>query len=79
MTQLTELTQRQPLRPAKHWSGEIEHKQDNIGLIEFWYRIRCCVVHGEVVNRHYVYLAYKTLHLFLSYIKDIHSSAPTKI
>lgn len=67
MTLLVELTQREPISYATpHWKGEVGHIQDWPGLIEYWYRVRCLVVHGAEIQPSYVYLAYETLNIFMS-------------
>ncbi len=66
MRLLVELTQREPLSYATpHWKGEVAHIGDWTSLIEYWYRVRCLVVHGSEIQPHYVYLAYETLNIFM--------------
>lgn len=69
MRLLVECTQREPLSHATpHWKGEIEHAGDWPSLVEYWYRVRCLVVHGSEIKPHYVYLAYETLNIFMGEI-----------
>lgn len=69
MTRLAELTQREPLRVTHaHWNGELADADDWRSLIEYWYQVRCLVVHGEHIETHYVYLAYETLLIFMKEI-----------
>ncbi len=66
MIQLVECTQREPISYATpHWRGVVAHKQDWIGLVEYWYRVRCLVMHGAEVKPTYIYLAYETLNIFM--------------
>jgi hypothetical protein len=67
MIQLAELTQREPLSyTTPHWKGEIQHRYDWPSLVEYWYRVRCLVVHGDSIQPTYVYLAYHTLNIFMT-------------
>jgi len=69
MKMLVELTQREPLSyAAPHWKGEVAHVGDWPSLIEYWYRVRCLVVHGSEIQNLYVYLAYETLNIFVGEI-----------
>ena len=69
MTLLVECTQREPLPYATpHWRGEIAHTKDWQSLIEYWYRVRCLVMHGAEIRATYVYLAYETLNIFMGEI-----------
>ena len=66
MYNLVEFTQREPLSYASpHWKGEIEHTKDWVSLLEYWYRVRCLVMHGAEINPQYVHLAYETLNIFM--------------
>ncbi len=67
MRGIVEVTHREPLRVTRtvHWSGEVQDVDDWRGLIEYWYRVRCLIVHGDVVGEQYVYLAYESLRVFL--------------
>lgn len=66
MERLVELTQREPLESSSHWSGSIDSVYDWRSLIEFWYRVRCLIVHGMAVKSDYVGLAYDSLNIFMS-------------
>lgn len=69
MRQLVEFTQREPLsHTTPHWKGEVMHIYDWESVIEYWYRVRCLVMHGAEINPTYVYLAYETLNVFMSEI-----------
>lgn len=73
MRMLVEYTQREPLSYATpHWRGEVADTRDWVSLIEYWYRVRCLVMHGAVIQAPYVYLAYETLNIFMTEI--IHRS-----
>jgi hypothetical protein len=69
MELLVECTQREPLPAASpHWQGEVRHVSDWESLIEYWYRVRCLVMHGAEIKPTYVYLAYETLNIFMGEI-----------
>lgn len=66
MVQLAEFTQRQPLsNMTNYWQGEVQNKYDWASLLEYWYRVRCLVMHGDYIQPTYVYLAYQTLNIFM--------------
>jgi hypothetical protein len=67
---LSKLTSEIPLVSHTLWNGTIESSDDWRGLIEFWYRIRCMLVHGSEVSPRHVWLAYETLELFMAEIVD---------
>lgn len=68
--QLSQLTKQSHLYQAGMWKGAIESADDWQGLIEYWYAVRCLLVHGSHVPRQYVWLAYETLDIFMSEIVD---------
>ncbi len=69
MERVVELTQREPFSSrTTYWSGSIESSTDWRSLIEFWYQVRCKLVHGAEVNPKYVWLAYETLDVFMGEI-----------
>lgn len=71
MERLSELTQREPFSSKTlYWSGSIESTTDWRSLIEFWYQVRCKLVHGSDVKPRYVWLAYETLDIFMGEIVD---------
>lgn len=71
MERLSELTQREPFSSKTlYWSGSIETPKDWRSLIEFWYQVRCRLVHGSEVKPRYVWLAYETLDVFMGEIVD---------
>ncbi len=70
MERLVELTQREPLAHSTYWSGSIESTMDWRSLIEYWYQIRCLIVHGTYVSPRYVWLAYESLDIFMGEIID---------
>ena len=66
MQQLVECTQREPLSYASpHWRGVVQHRHDWVSLLEYWYRVRCLVMHGAQIRGVYVYLAYQTLNIYM--------------
>ena len=67
---LSKLTIETPIACNTLWNGIVESADDWRGLIEFWYRVRCNVVHGSEVPPKYVWLAYETLELFMSEIVE---------
>lgn len=68
MEKLVDLTLHEPLGVTIHWSGSIENATDWRALIEYWYQIRCLLVHGVRVKPRYVWLAYETLDIFMNEI-----------
>jgi len=69
MQRLSELTQQEPFPSMKlYWDGEVSGSKDWGSLIEFWYQVRCLVVHGSLVGQTYVWLAYETLDIFMAEI-----------
>lgn len=71
MERLYELTQREPFSSKTlYWSGSIESVTDWRSLIEFWYQVRCKLVHGSPVAPRYVWLAYETLDIFMGEIVE---------
>lgn len=69
MQQLAELTQREPFVLATPvWDGELSDSFDWRSLIEYWYQVRCLLVHGAAVKAEYVGLAYHTLCIFMEEI-----------
>lgn len=67
---LAEFTQREPLGKTIYWEGYVHNSTDWKSIIEFWYQIRCQIVHGSNVRKIYVWLAYETLNAFMSEIID---------
>lgn len=66
MSLVVELTQREPLpHSTPHWKGELESIYDWPSLLEYWYRVRCLVIHGSEIAPAYVYLAYETLNIVM--------------
>lgn len=67
---IVELTQRHPITRQRRWEGRVENRDDWKGLIQFWYQVRCELIHGSLsdnVRHHheYVRLAYISLSLFM--------------
>jgi len=66
---LSKITTAHPLRGMQSlWNGSIKDADDWRGLIEFWYQVRCRIVHGSELPPKYVWLAYETLELFMAEI-----------
>ncbi len=67
MKRLAEATQRHPAKRGlnTHWNGELANDEDWRSLIEYWYTIRCLIVHGEEVQEDDAFYAYETLSLFM--------------
>ncbi len=66
MQMIVEYTQREPLKTiSSSWSGSVDNPHDWRSLIEFWYQVRCLVVHGEDIDSQYVHLAYCSLNVFM--------------
>lgn len=69
MQKLADLTQKEPLySQSAQWNGEVGGVHDWQSLIEYWYQVRCLVVHGADIKQTYVWLAYETLDLFMQEI-----------
>lgn len=69
MERLYDLTQREPfMSKTVYWTGSLESSTDWRSLIEFWYQVRCRLVHGIDVKSRYVWLAYETLNIFMDEI-----------
>ncbi|MFZ2126632.1 MAG: hypothetical protein WAV04_03940 [Candidatus Microsaccharimonas sp.] len=67
MNMLVECTQREPIsHTTPHWNGEVAHTKDWPSVVEYWYRVRCLVMHGAEIRSVYVYLAYETLNIFMT-------------
>ena len=67
---LHKITKETPLPGHNYWGGTLQGSDDWKGLIEFWYQVRCSLVHGSEVSPKYVWLAYETLELFMAEIVD---------
>ena len=67
---LSKLTLEHPLASHTVWGGTVQNSDDWRGLIEFWYRVRCMLIHGSEVPPRHVWLAYETLELFMAEIVD---------
>jgi len=67
---VSKLTTNAPLAQHAYWNGMVESSDDWRGLIEFWYQVRCRLMHGSEVSPRYVWLAYETLELFMGEIVE---------
>lgn len=66
LERLADLTQAEPFSGNRqYWHGELADKRDWRALIEYWYQVRCLLVHGSHVQPKYVWLAYETLDIFM--------------
>lgn len=66
MVKISEFTQREPFPDSSsYWNGEVNGVLDWRSLLEYWYRVRCRIVHGTEVRAEYVHLAYETLSVFM--------------
>lgn len=71
MERLSELTQREPLMSETvYWTGSVDSPNDWRSLIEYWYQVRCRVMHGAYVSPKFVWLAYETLDAFMSEVVE---------
>ena len=68
---IAEVTQREPLStsPLVRWRGEVADAYDWRSLIEYWYQVRCLIVHGEPLDAKHAYLAYSSLLVFLGEVQ----------
>jgi hypothetical protein len=62
---LAALTNERPLVNNSVWNGVVRDADDWKSMIEFWYQVRCFLVHGSDIPQKYVWLAYGTLELFM--------------
>jgi hypothetical protein len=62
---LAALTNERPLVNNSVWNGVVRDADDWKSIIEFWYQVRCFLVHGSDIPQKYVWLAYETLELFM--------------
>jgi hypothetical protein len=62
---LAALTNKRPLVNNSVWNGVVRDADDWKSIIEFWYQVRCFLVHGSDIPQKYVWLAYETLELFM--------------
>ena len=67
---LSKLTNEQPLAVNNVWNGRVVDNKDWHGLIEFWYQVRCAIMHGSEVPPKHVWLAYETLEVFMGEIVE---------
>ncbi len=70
---IARLTTEHPLRATSSWSGQVNDAYDWRGLIQFWHRVRCDLVHGvtppsDYLSQKYIYLAYMSLSAFMEEI-----------
>lgn len=70
LERLVKLTLDDPMPGNSLWKGSITNVDDWRGLIEFWYQVRCLLVHGSEIQPGYVWLAYETLDIFMGEIVD---------
>lgn len=71
MERLAELTQREPFMSENtYWTGSVESISDWRSLIEYWYQVRCRVVHGAELSPKFIWLAYETLDVFMTEIVE---------
>lgn len=69
MHQLVDITQKEPFSSStENWNGEVNRWDDWRSLIEYWYQVRCRIVHGMEVRTEYSRLAYETLSIFIDEI-----------
>ena len=68
---LAELSHQKPLVATRlYWNGEFKDENDWRSLIEFWYQMRCLIVHGSEFQVKHAWLAYETLNVFMGEIID---------
>jgi hypothetical protein len=70
LERLSVLTTETPFSQTSIWNGIVNGSEDWRGLIEFWYQVRCRLVHGSDVSPRLVWLAYETLELFMGEIVE---------
>ncbi len=67
---IVDLTEKQSILQQEFWQGSVKNRDDWRGLINFWYRVRCELIHGSLspsASNHieYVRLAYISLSIFM--------------
>ncbi len=70
MERVAKLTSTSPISNTSMWNGVVVNDKDWRGLIEFWYQVRCRLMHGSEVSPRHVWLAYETLDIFMGEIVD---------
>lgn len=79
LAEIVDITNHTPLENLtgdnKHWDGIVKNTNDWQSLIEYWYRIRCNLFHGEKSpedqrEAKLVKLAYESLNIFMGEIID---------
>jgi len=71
MKRLVEVSHQHPMVSTHmYWNGEFRDQYDWHSLIEFWYQIRCLIVHGSQYKPKHAWLAYETLNIFMGEIID---------
>ena len=70
MEELANFTHAQPLGATQHWQGRIDDAKDWPSLIEYWYQVRCMLVHGTAIDERYAWFAYRTLNIFMTEIVE---------
>jgi len=68
LKRLSVITSEHPFESHSLWDGFITSDDDWRSLIEFWYQVRCMLVHGSEVSARHVWLAYETLTIFMGEI-----------
>lgn len=68
LEKIADYTQRRPFISNIYWSGTVENSSDWQSLIEFWYQVRCLLVHGTEVEGDYLRMAYDSLYIFMEEI-----------
>ena len=66
MELLVDATQREPFAASRSWGGEVGGVYDWPSLIEFWYQVRCTIVHGGEVPEGLARMAYDSLQIFMN-------------
>lgn len=75
MQNLIECLKENPLPTHRYWQGGITGNNDWQNLIEYWYQVRCLIVHGEYVPQCHARLAYQTLLCFMTEVVErMHAS-----
>lgn len=70
MDRLSKVTLKDPFLSHPLWNGVVIDTHDWRSLIEYWYQVRCRVMHGSDVSPKYIWLAYETLDIFMSEIVE---------
>jgi hypothetical protein len=73
MRKIMALSLFRPLQSRGSWNGAVTSLEDWEGMIQFWYSVRCSLIHANDETQNawypmYVQLAYESLNIFMTEI-----------